>query len=276
MGLEQIKVELVSFWGGDKNAAESAWASSLDQAKLNTKSEQDITRVVTGLVHLHHDTPKERLWLEFFITCPIFIERQFDKYRMTVQYQNFELTYLEAPMGRDNITQNELSGRYRTIPDRPYRTPEDVSDILSRGAEHIPLGYAGGYAFAECVNEFLEEQHKFYQAALEDLRDAEKAGNITNQEYKRAREVLRGVLGTSYLTDMRIIMNMNAFEHIVNQRLAKDAQLESRVVASLMINEILKNNVCPVMLSNMIKVNGWDILQKDLENAIINTYVTKK
>jgi thymidylate synthase ThyX len=270
MGFEQIKVELVSSWGGDRNAAESAWASSIDQEKLSKRPDEDVTRVVTGLVNLHHDTPKERLWLEFFITCPIFTEKQLDKYRMTVQYQDFELTYFEAPMGRNNITQNELSGRYRTIPNRPYLIPNDVSNILDKGCLHIPRGYAGTYARAKHVNEFLEEQHKFYQNSLEDLRDAEKAGNITNQEYKRAREVLRGVLGTSYLTDMRIIMNMNAFEHIVNQRLASDAQTESRVVASKMIDEMVKNNVCSVMLQSMIKTNHWDLLQKEVKSHYEN------
>lgn len=247
MGFEQIEAKLVSHWGGDRNAAESAWASSVDLEKLSQRSDQDVMRVVTNLVHLHHDTPKERLWLEFFITCPIYLERQFDKTRMSIQYQQFELTYMEAPMGRNNITQNELSGRYRTIPDRPYLVPNDVGDILNK---------ARGFT-ANNIDDMLKQQHAKYNVILGDLKIAQKAGDITNQEYKRAREVIRGVLGTSYLTDMRIIMNMNAFEHIMNQRLALDAQMESRVLASKMLLEVRRANVVPTMLEEMIKANGW-------------------
>lgn len=262
MSMNQIKVELVDYWGKDKNAAHAAWASSTDLEKLESKSEEDIIRVVTGLVHSHHDTPKERLWMEFFLTMPIFCERQFDKYRMTVQYQGFELTYLEAPFGRDGITQNELSGRYRTIPDRPFTLPKDVEGILIKSSPTTLKDYSGDY------DEILKHQHTWYQIELSRLKGAQKDGLINNSEYKRAREVLRGVLGTAFLTDMRIVMNMNAFEHIINQRLSPEAQTESRVVAYGMIKQLEAANICPHMLNSMIRVNGWDAWMKDVEDVL--------
>jgi thymidylate synthase ThyX len=287
MGFNQIKVELCSSWGADKNIAHAAWASSTDKEKLEAKSEMDVARVVTGVVNNHHDTPKERLWLEFFITCPIFIERQFDKYRLTLQYQQFDVDYKpsfldkvkdflikfnrQLPMvswavgaiGRWIITQNELSGRYRTIPDRPYETPIDVAKIMDRADPELSSIY-----HALEWDEVLRQQHEIYQAKLNILKNAEKLGHITNAEYKRAREVLRGILGTAYLTDMRMVMNMNAFEHIINQRLAKDAQLESRYVAYLMIKQLQASSIANVLLAEMIKANGWAPLMADMETYL--------
>ena len=249
MDYEQIKVELCSSWGNDRNAAEQAWASSYSKETAEARSEEDVSRVVRGLVDLAHDTPKERLWLDFYITVPIFIERQFDKYRMTVQHQQFSLEFYEAPFGRNGISQNELSGRYRTIPDRPYRTPSDVARIGKK---------AGIPSIAQDTDAFLASQHHFYQNKLNILKEQERAGAISNAEYKRAREVLRGVLGTGFMTDMRIVLNLNAFEHIVNQRIAPDAQFESQVLAYQMIQAVRAAQVAPTMVEAMVAAHGWE------------------
>lgn len=267
MSLKQIEVQLCSHWGTDRNAAEAAWASSMNKEKAEARTPADVARVVTGLVHMGHDTPKERVWMEWFITCPIYVERQFDKYRLTVQYQDFQVDYLMAPFGRDGITQNELSGRYRTIPDRPYGLPDDVASILGRVAFAEDRKHNTEWWFSDVedatyvettrFNDRVRHQHSRYQAKLVQLRDAEKTGVITNAEYKRAREVLRGELGTAYLTDMRVVMNLNAFEHIVNQRLARDTQLESRVVAYHMVCALQAAAVAPTLIEAMVTANGW-------------------
>lgn len=289
MGLNQIKVDLCSTWGGDKNVAMAAWASSFDKECAEARTDSDVMRVISGVVHNHHDTPKERQWMEFFITCPIFVERQFDKYRLSLQFQQFDLadqpstvldrvrdflirwnrrvpvfSWMVGTIGRWIVTQNELSGRYRTIPDRPYTLPNDVAEIYSRAdGEYSPE------FIAESLNRVLTIQHSTYSLQLGLLKNAQAAGRITNAEYKRAREVLRGQLGTSYLTDMRIVCNMNAFEHIINQRLAKDAQMESRVVAFWMVKTLQPESVGMTLLEEMIKANGWrplmDEVQAELE-----------
>jgi thymidylate synthase ThyX len=264
MGLDQIKAELCSSWGGDRDAANAAWASSTDLERALARGDEDVRRVVTGIIHHHHDTPKERLWMEFFITCPIFVERQFDKYRMTQQYQNFQIEYDFAPFGRDGITQNELSGRYRTIPDRSYTLPEDVKEIAAKvSGDKLPnmASEIAGW------NSLLRGQHEQYQAALARVKRAAEHGHISNAEYKRAREVLRGILGTAFLTDMRIVMNMNAFEHIINQRLAREAQLESRVLAARLLDAVISADTAPVMVSEMIHANGWDGLLVDFSGT---------
>lgn len=253
----EIKVELLSSWvgagDGDASIAHAAWASSTDFVNLANKTDDDIRRITSNVVNLHHDTPKERVWMEFFVTCPLFLERQWDKYRMTVQYQDFQVEFLSRPMGGNNITQNELSGRYRTIPERYLATPQDVQGIFQQA--HSDATYTHGWTSE--INDAIEGQYALYDSKLRVLKASEKAGHITNAQYKRAREYLRGILGTAYMTDMRICMNLNAFEHIMNQRLPKDAQIEAQEMARLMLNEVVKANVAPNTIDTMIKVNGW-------------------
>jgi thymidylate synthase ThyX len=257
---DQLKVELCDWWGKDRDVAHAAWASTYDAEKLAQKSDDDVRRVVTDIVTLDHGTPKERAWMDFFITCPIYIERQFDKYRMTVQYQGIDIEFFLAQMGRENITQNELSGRYRTIPDRPYVLPDDVARIVSNAV----YSYAGDdvvYLPQDAVADLryeLERQHAWYKKQLDILKYArDVAKSITPAEFKRAREVLRGVLGTAFLTDMRILCNAHAFEWIVSQRIEPAAQLESRVLAGRMVLAAKKNEGLATMVDQMIVANDW-------------------
>lgn len=257
---DQIKAELCSWWGGDRDAANAAWASTNDLKKLLEKTPEDVIRVTSGLATQHHDTPKERVWMEFFITCPIFVERQFDKYRMTVQFQQFVTEFFQAPFGRDGITQNELSGRYRTIPERPYEMPDDVARIMAKAFPYM-MGISQESMAAGVKTDYarmLQMQYDWYETELKKLREAEKSHHITNAEYKRAREVLRGVLGTAYLTDMRIVLNMNALEHIINQRIDKHAQPESQMLAVRLLQAVEQAQVAPNLVAEMAKENGWN------------------
>lgn len=265
MAFDQLEVKLCSIWGGDRNIAEAAWASTFNPDTVEKKTDSEVMRVVTGVVHKHHDTPKESTWTEWFFTFPIFIERQFDKYRMTVQYQQFLIEFFEAPMGRDHITQNELSGRYRTIPDRPYKLPKDVVEIIDRHPYTLLNN-----SMADAWQTALSNQHDLYQHMLKQLRTNEENKIITNDEYRRAREVLRGLLGTAYLTDMRIKMNMNAFEHIICQRLDAAAQMESRVVAYRMIEAMLDVPEVQTLVTEYIQANGWGPLMNDVRKELEN------
>ena len=103
----------------------------------------------------------------------------------------------------------------------------------------------------------MKQQYSAYQDELTYLKEALTAGDITQEEYKRAREFLRGMLGTAYITNMQWVMNLNAFEHIMNQRLDRHAQPETRLVARKMLQEVLLAEVAPKTIMKMIEVNGW-------------------
>ncbi|CAB4127196.1 THY1 Predicted alternative thymidylate synthase [uncultured Caudovirales phage] len=266
---DDLKVELTDSWGDDVNVAHQAWASTYDLDRLSKKTDEDVRRVVTDVVKHFHGTPKERLWFDFAMTMPIFLERQFDKYRMTVQYQDVEVDFLVAEMGRNNITQNELSGRYRTIPSRFYEMPDDVAAVVATAI--WPLDQTFGDTKGACKQEhadMLQMQYDYYNEVLISLKKARDVSKtITAAEFKRAREVLRGVLGTAYMTDMRIICNLHSLEHILDQRLDPAAQLEGRVVACKMLKAVLDSGVAKVTMEQMVKTKDWQKYIDELSNV---------
>ena len=268
---DKLKVELCSSWGGDRDIGNAAWASTKDLEKALQRSDDDVKRVVSGIVAQDHGTPKERVFFEFYIECPIFVERQFDKYRHSLQIQDMQIDYLVAtPSMRVGITQNELSGRYRTIPERSYGTPPDVQEILDKcSAADEGCSVNKGL---RTVDQMLLAQYALYNEYIKVMKDAEARGAITNAEYKRAREVVRGILGTSFITSMRVIVNLHSFEHIINQRLSPHAQLESRIVAYSMLAAVHNAGVAPVAVKQMMETNGWMKWINEVEEILYPLY----
>lgn len=147
---------------------------------------------------------------------------------------------------------NGLSGRYRTMPEDFYTPPDDVVQICKK---------ASGRSFITPVSEYItrcEEANKLYREHLSLLRKAESAGDITNSEYKRAREVLRGMLPQAGMTERTTIMNLRSFANYQRQRNDDHAQPEIRHVAQQMLAQVEAANVCPIALE-CIKERGWMI-----------------
>jgi thymidylate synthase ThyX len=254
-----LKVELCSYWGGDRDIANAAWASTKDVEKAMSRPDEDVTRVVSQLIAQDHGTPKERVFVEFYMEMPIFCERQFDKYRCSLQIQDMQVEFLKGSQDmRVDITQNELSGRYRTFPERAYPIPEDVEAIINATDCGV-----------EPLNAMLKAEYEIYEDYVQKLKKAEADGKINNAEYKRAREVVRGVLGTSYITSMRLVVNLHSFEHIINQRLDPHAQLESRILAYKMLRAVEDAGVAPVAISNMKVENGWNAWCEEIRDILI-------
>ncbi len=243
------EVKLLDYWNSDREIAESAWSST----QRENRTDEDVYRVITqSIVPRHHDTPKEAVWFRFWVRCPIFVERQLDKYRMTIQKQDFRVEYEEGSLGRFGITQNELSLRYRTMPNGYIEPPADVEEILgrTRDREGLKAHYSVGLYY-----EVMEFAASTYEAITRNLELAVARKEITRKELRRVREFYRGVLGTGFYTDMQIICNLNALEHILNQRLAPEAQPETREVAGMMLQQV--QEACPVTIATMIKINQW-------------------
>lgn len=242
---DQIIVRICSVWGTDRDMANQAWASTYDADRLAERTDADVARVVSDIITKQHGSPQARIMLDVFLRVPIFIERQLDKYRMTVQYQGVDADVFEAPFGRHGITQNELSGRYRSLPERWLALPDDVAGILRK------VGIRDRYTMAMVM------AFETYQASLADLKEARDGGGISGAEYKRAREILRGVLGTSMLTDMRIVCSLQSLAWIIDQRIAPDAQVESQQVARMLVDELRKVDDIRVTVDALIASHGW-------------------
>ncbi len=225
----KIQVELQAIYGTDRDIAESAWTSSLDKAKKEARTDEDIKRIVEMLADKGHSVPFESINFRFWIRMPIFVDRQFQTHR------------IQSSSG--------LSGRYRTMPDDYFSIPEDVSAILRKaGCEEAEEEY-----FDAC-----ESAYNGYMASLFSLKNAEKDKFITNDEFKRAREILRGQLPVCGMTERTTVMNLRSFANFYKLRSKSDAQPEIQLVAKLMLEAIKASGKIPVALESLEK-NSWQI-----------------
>jgi thymidylate synthase (FAD) len=227
--MSQIDVELQETMGSDLSIANSAWTSTYDKDKRQVKySDTDkINTLVRRLILDGHGTPVESVVFRFWIKMPIFVDRQHMTHRIA--------------------SHNGLSGRYRTMPNEFYNLPEDINLILNKcGAQYI----------AKYYNDICVLAYEQYNSAITNLKLAEKNNLITNADFKRAREALRGQLPTSGLTERTTIMNLRSFANYQKQRNSDYAQPEIKKVAELMLEEVKAANVCPVAISTLEEI-GW-------------------
>jgi len=183
-----ILVELNDSMGNDRAVAQSAWTSSYDKSRYKFRTDEDVARVVRMLAEEGHSVPFESVIFRFWFRIPIFVDRQIMTHRVA--------------------SQNGLSGRYRTLPKDCFGVPEDVVEILEK-ADNLDVDVVFNY------DRLMREQQEKYTSWLKSLKQAEKDAKITNAEYKRAREVLRGVLGTSTMTERVSIFNLRSFSNFI-------------------------------------------------------------
>lgn len=226
--MSQIKVELQDSMGNDRSVAEAAWTSSSTYQQKNKKTEENVSKVVNMLADSKHSVPFESVVFRFHIVMPIAIDRQFMTHR------------LQSASG--------MSGRYRTMPSEFLYMKDDVRSILTKASIPVEDEY----------NELCTKANSFYTSTLQVLKNEEKQGYITNSEYKRAREFLRGVLPQHNMTERVSVMNLRSFCNFQKLRNKPDAQKEIQEIAELMLKEVENANVCPIALA-AIRRNNWSI-----------------
>lgn len=99
--MTQIKVELQETMGSDRSIAEAAWTSSLDYQKKQSRTDEDVARVVKMLAELKHSVPFESVVLRFWLKLPIAIDRQLMTHRVgshCLTGDNF--LYFDLPAGQ--------------------------------------------------------------------------------------------------------------------------------------------------------------------------------
>jgi thymidylate synthase (FAD) len=228
--MSQILVELQETMGNDLSIANAAWTSTYDKNKREEKylDQEKINQLVKRLILERHGTPIESVIFRFWIRMPIFTDRQHMTHRIA--------------------SHNGLSGRYRTMPHEYFKIPEDVEDIMKR---------ARTYSFVYKYNQLCEDAYASYKNAIDELKSAEKNSLISNEDFKRAREILRGQLPTSGMTERTTIMNLRSFANYQKQRNSPHAQVEIRKVAELMLEEVERSNVCPIALETLKEIS-WN------------------
>lgn len=237
----QIKVELQESLGSDKSIASAAWTSSTTLEKQEQRTQEDVDRVVKMLITNSHASPIESVVFRFWIKMPIQTDRQFITHRIA-----------------SHSSHNGMSGRYRTMPSEWLDIPEDVTQITVKGIGSVYTNDGPPYNYLERYKVLCAETNQWYKDILNQLKNSEKLGFITNQEYKRAREFFRGVLPQNNMTERVTVMNLRSFANFYKLRSSEHAQPEIRQIAELMLQAIKDSNICPVAIK-ALEENNWNI-----------------
>lgn len=227
----QIRVELQESMGSDASIANAAWTSTYDKARREDKYDDPakVEALVYRLATDGHQVPFESVVFRFWMRIPIFVDRQLMTHRMA--------------------SHNGLSGRYRTVPSDFYEIPDDIRAILER--PRVGMGEA-----IEIFETTLESQHHFYSSLVADLKLHRDAGTVTDAEFKRCREVFRGVIGTAFMVERTSMYNLVSFANLQRLRNSEHAQPETRRVAELMLAAALEAKAAPVALTILGEL-GW-------------------
>jgi thymidylate synthase (FAD) len=231
--MNKIEVELQAVYGGDREVAESAWTSSLDYQKKQTRSDDDVARVVNMLADAKHSTPFESIIFRWWIRMPVAIDRQYMTHR------------LQSASGQ--------SARYRTMPSEFLPMSDDVTQIIKKA-------YGEDIGFNICMQyeELCSKNNFYYRAVSDKLKEKSKANVISNEELKRAREFLRGVLPQHNLVERVSVMNLRSWCNFYKLRSKNDAQPEIQLIANLMLQEVEKHDTIKTAV-NALKRNNWSV-----------------
>lgn len=229
--MNQIKVELQSTLGNDRQIAEAAWVSSISLPVRENKTDEQIEKLISFLAEHKHSTPFESVVFRFWMRLPIVSDRQVSTHRWA--------------------SHNGLSGRYRTMPNEFLDIPKDVADITKRiqpNDNELLLTYS----------DLMRSTNMIYQEYLDKAKLAEKDGVISNDDYKRFREFYRGMIPLNNMTERITIMNLRSFANFYSLRSSKNAQPEIQFIANRMLEEIQTKNICPIAIKYVEKF-GWNI-----------------
>lgn len=257
------KVELLGFYGGDIEHAQSAWTST--QRELSEEKINRIPQLLKYLAEAGHHTPFEKSTLHFLITSEIATHIHFLKHRI-------------------NVSINAESSRYKELRDDKFYLPPDWSERSKNQLERHMLHSLELYhsELKILTSEYLDkyfnftfEQYKSTTNNIGELKEIESAwvkmsesksisNNLTEitlreivlgvipEEWdeilkkvtvlcrKRAKESARFYLPYANQITYDISFNWRSFAHFLSLRYKADAQFEIRELAGQML-ELVKN-----------------------------------
>jgi thymidylate synthase (FAD) len=222
--LDQGYVRLVDSMGSDLTVANAARVSFAKESKELSKNDE---RLIAFLAREGHTSPFRHATLQFEIKAPLMIARQWWKY----------------VVGSDHTMDawNESSRRYVTeepvfyLPhaDQWRSAPED-----KKQGSGAPIDIMSGRFLTTALEELIERGEELYKMALERGVAVEQA---------RLLLPAYGMYVSWYWTG-----SLQSVAHLINQRVAKDAQLEFQQYAKV-IYELAKHEF-PVAISHLCDV----------------------
>lgn len=191
-------VDLIDTMGNDHRIVQAAKVSTLGADSLDAG---DSTGLIRYLMANRHGSPFEHCVMQWMISAPIFVWREFMRHRIA--------------------SYNEESSRYRQLAPVFYRPSDDRPTVQIGKPGHYTLEAEPGLAgFARSALDGV--QHEAYQAYESMLSEG------------IAREVARQVLPVSIYSTAYVTMNVRALMNFLSLRDAPSALWEIRQVARAM------------------------------------------
>jgi len=197
-------VRLVDHMGSDLSIVRNARVSYDAEWRAGEDSGSD-NRLINYLYKNGHNTPFESVTFTFDVKAPIFVLRQWHRHR-TQSY-------------------NELSARYRPLPDEFY-VPE-VEQITLQSTDNKQMRTSEIHPSAKLLQETIRTQSR-------------KAFDVYEQLLSTGcpRELARSILPVGTYSHMFATMNLHNLFRFLSERLHPHAQYEIRVYAEAILELI--------------------------------------
>ena len=194
-------IELIDKFGSDQTVVNCARVSF--NKSINEMGEKD-SRLIKYLLKHKHTSPFRHCFLQWRITAPIFILRQWQKHQVGCSWNEMSRRYVDTP---PDVYKFE---KWHSRPDKSLK--QGAGEILN---DQVSAN--------EIYNEIIKASLKSYQ----DLLDL----NV-------APEQARAVLPQSMLTSCIWTASLQSALHFVSLRAASNAQSEIRQYSDLIANDI--------------------------------------
>lgn len=193
-------VTLLDVMGSDHRTVQAAKVSTAGADSINA---EDSAGLIRYLMANRHGSPFEHCVMQWMITAPIFVWREFHRHRIA--------------------SYNEESSRYKQL--APVFYAPDIRDRPMQQVGkpgHYKLSFGDSVVASEGMDALTDQQSSAYAAY-----EAMLASGI-------AREVARQVLPVSIYSTCYVTMNVRALMNFLSLRTAEGALWEIRQVAKAM------------------------------------------
>jgi flavin-dependent thymidylate synthase len=189
----ELALILTSFGPIEEHFAEELEADLLGEHNMSVQ-----------LVQFHDGGSREHSRASWRVKCPLSISVQILRHR--------------------SGSYNQVSGRYKTIRQELFETPDDCAEIAARMGENLDKYMGSAEA---CIARYLQFMRKAKKSRDDEV--------ISNDEYKRMREVARFILPEGRMTELYITYYLDDFyDNYLRLRDSEHAQTEHIWIAQEM------------------------------------------
>lgn len=218
--MNQNKVTLLGYYGGDKTHSLSAWTSTFDELGIEIPEEIDqridvlfdymkknkkreYSDLLKMLASNEHETPFEKSVIHFGVSAE-------------------QASHIHALKHRIGVSINGESARYKELKEDKFHLPQDW------------LGYGEiGEKWYDKLMELTLLTNEAYHQCLKELKEA-------GMPTKRARESSRFFKMMNSQIELDISFNFRSFMHFQKLRNSSHAQEEIQWIARAMLDQVSK------------------------------------